>query len=304
MDELLIKIHEKRQKLKLLLADRNNRKVLGDWLRTELTYTSNAIEGNTLTRRETRLAIDEDVTSGPKPIKDYQEAKNHSMAYGAILDAIDNNAPINERLVLEIHKRILSGLDDTGAGSYRSVRVRISGSNTILPNPLKVPELMKEFDRWLKTNRLNVLNKAIEAHYRLVSIHPFVDGNGRTARLLMNCILMKDGYAPIIVRPIDRRRYLNALEAYQTRGQSETYNRFMLSCMSRSLSIVIDLLDKDPADMSRLLTIARFAKLAKLPVSTIRHWVNVGKLKPVDYTANGYMMFSTKQLHSLNKLKV
>jgi Fic family protein len=304
MNKLLKKIQAKKRQLDKSLANKDNRKVLSDWLRTELAYTSNAIEGNTLSRRETKLAIDENITSGSKPIKDYQEARNHSAAYGMILDAMENNMPANEKLVLGIHKRILSGLDDAAAGSYRGVRVRISGSATILPNPLKVPELMDEFDKWLGTKKLDALHKAIEAHYRLVSIHPFIDGNGRTARLLMNYMLMKNGYAPIIIRPIDRKRYLNALEAYQTEGQGDKYLSFMLSAMSRSLSMVIDLLDKDKADAKKLLTIAKFAESAGLPVSTIRYWVSVGKLKPAAYTASGYMLFETGQVNGLKKLKV
>jgi len=303
MDEFLVKIQAKRQRLDKLLANKNNWKALSDWLRTELAYTSNAIEGNTLTRKETELAIEENITSGSKPIKDYQEARNHSLAYEFVLNAIDRNLPIDEKLVLEIHRRILSGIDDANAGVYRNVRVRISGSATILPNPLKVPELMTKFYKWLQTNKTDILYKTIEAHYRFVSIHPFVDGNGRTGRLLMNLMLMKNGYAPIIIRPIDRKRYLNALEAYQ-RGDSEKYTKFMLSALSRSFSVAIDLLNKDQADTKKLLTIAKFAKLAGLPVSTIRYWVNVNKLKPANYTASGYMLFEAEQAHSLEKLRV
>lgn len=304
MDELLLKIQIKKQKLDKLLANKNNRKILTDWLRTELAYTSNAIEGNTLTRKETELAIEENITSGSKPIKDYQEARNHSLAYGVVLDAIDRNIPINEKLILEIHRQILSGIDDSNAGIYRNVRVRISGSSVVLPNPLKVPELMAEFNKWLKRDKTDIIHKSIEAHYRLVSRHPFVDGNGRAGRLLMNLMLMKSGYAPVIIRPIDRKRYLNALETYQVKGDGEKYTRFMLSALSRSLSMAIDLLDKDQADTKKLLTIAKFAKLAKLPVSTIRYWVGIGKLKPAGYTASGYMLFDARQVDSLEKLKV
>jgi len=298
MNELWVKIQAKKQKLDRLLANKSNWKVLTDWLKTELAYTSNAIEGNTLTRKETVLAIEENITSGSKPIKDYQEARNHSLAYEFMLDAIKRNLPIDEKLVLEIHKRVLSGLDNYNAGIYRNVRVRISGSATVLPNPLKVPELMMEFYKWLRTNKMDILHKAIEAHYRFVAIHPFVDGNGRTARLLMDLMLMKGGYAPIIIRPIDRKRYLNALEVYQ-RGDGEKYTRFMLAALSRSLSVAIDLLSKDQADMKKLLTIAKFAQLTGLPVSTIRYWVSIGKLRPTNYTASGYMLFDAKQAYGL-----
>ncbi|MDR1071745.1 MAG: Fic family protein [Rickettsiales bacterium] len=303
MNKLFETINAKKAELAKLLADKNNRLVLNDWLRTELAYTSNAIEGNTLTRRETELAIAEDITGGSKPIRDYMEAKNHSAAYEFILDAIAKSAPVDENLALAIHRRILSGIDDENAGRYRNVRVRISGSNVVMPNYMKVPELMAEFDKWLKSGKQDAPHKSIEAHFRLVSIHPFIDGNGRTGRLIMNMILMKNGYAPIIIRKIDRRRYLAALEKYQLTGDGAQYEKFMLGALSRSLSVAIDLLAKDAFDPEKMLTIAKFAGLAGLPVSTIRYWVGENKLKPAGYTPSGYMMFDKSQLHSLNKLK-
>jgi Fic family protein len=298
MDELLKKIEAKKSKLDKLLANKNNRKILNDWLKTELAYTSNAIEGNTLTRKETGLAIEENITSGSKPIKDYQEAINHSSAFEYMLQP---KLPINEDTILGIHKRILSGIDNENAGVYRDIRVRISHSSAILPNPLKVPSLMKEFNGWIATAKMSAPLKSIEAHYRLVSIHPFVDGNGRTGRMFMNMILLRNSYAPIIIRKIDRKRYLTSLETYQTRGDAGQYAKFMLGALLKSLSMAIDLLDKGQADPKKLLTIAKFAKLAGLPTSTIRYWVEIGKLKPTAYTANGYMLFDKSQLDGFKK---
>jgi len=303
MNKLLETIAVKKAKLGKLLINKSNRQSLNNWLKTELAYTSNAIEGNTLTRKETELAIAEDITGSSKPIKDYIEAKNHAAAYEFILDAIANGVSVDENFVLALHKRILTGIDDENAGLYRNVRVRIASSNVILPNYMKVPELMSEFNKWLKTNESDAVHKSIDAHFRLVSIHPFIDGNGRTGRLLMNIILMKSGYAPIIIRKIDRRRYLTVLENYQTTGDSAGYEKFMLGALSRSLSMAIDLLDKDTVDPRKMLTIAKFANLANLPVSTIRYWVNENKLKPAGYTASGYMLFDKSQLNDLDKLK-
>lgn len=235
MQETRLKIEENKVILQNLLKNKDNQKVLDKWLTTELAYTSNAIEGNTLTRKETEMAIEEKITSGAKPINDYLEAINHAKAFEFIRISAKNNIKIDEDYILQIHKIILSGIDDTNAGFYRSVRVRISGSQTILPNPLKVPDLMKEFSEWLVKKDDDMLMKAIEAHYRLVTIHPFVDGNGRTARLLLNSMLLENGYMPIIIRTIDRRRYLSALETYQTKENSEPYYKFMLSAMNRSL---------------------------------------------------------------------
>jgi len=287
-DIILIK-----KKLNRLLKNANNRAVLNDWLKTELAYTSNAVEGNTLSRRETALAINENLTSGAKPIRDYQEARNHAAAFQFILDSA-SSAP-DKKLVLGIHERILSGIDDRNAGTYRNVRVRISGSRVILPNYMKVPELMDDFFKWLARPAADVAAKAFDAHFRLVSIHPFIDGNGRTARLLMNFILMREGYAPVIVRPRDRRRYLDAIENYQLTGDSARYVRFMTAALSRSMSTVIDILDRDAPDVKKMLTISKFAAAAGVPTSTIRHWVNVGKLTPAAHTESGYMLFNPAQ---------
>lgn len=297
MNKIIEKIHENKAKLNTLLKNSDNQTVLNKWLNVELAYTSNAIEGNTLTRRETMLAIDENITSGAKAVTHYIEAINHAKAYEFIIQKSQNSAPIDENMILEIHKTILSGIDNKNAGFYRSVRVRISASRTILPNPIKVPNLMEDFCSWLLNSNDAPVIKAIEAHYRLVSIHPFTDGNGRTARLLMNLILLREGYAPIIIRPIDRKRYLMSLEARQVEENLEPYQNFMLNALNRSLKTVIRMLDtsNEEVPQKNLLTISKFAKLKGVAASTIRYWVQVGKLKPASYTNSGYMLFDPKQ---------
>lgn len=303
MQEIIAKIEKNKVILQKLLQNKDNQKTLDKWLSTELAYTSNGIEGNTLTRKETELAIEEKLTSGAKPINDYLEAINHAKAFEFIKNAATQNIKINEDFVLQIHKTILSGIDDTNAGFYRSVRVRISGSQTVLPNPLKVPDLMNNFGKWLVEKNDDILIKAIEAHYRLVTIHPFVDGNGRTARLLLNAMLLENGYAPIIIRKIDRRRYLSALETYQTKEDRDPYYNFMLSALNKSLKMMIDLLDVNKVDTIKdLLTISKFAKLAGVPTSTVRYWLKVGKLRPVSFTSSGYALFDEKQVAELNEL--
>ncbi len=304
MSDIRLKIKENNNRLQALLKNKDNRNTLHKWLMTELAYTSNAIEGNTLTRRETALVIEENITSGSKPLNDYLEARNHAKAFEFIYQTAQDKTPIDEAFVLQIHKIILSGIDDVNAGFYRAVRVRISGSQTILPNPLKVPDLMADFAKWLVKSPDDALTHAIEAHYCLVSIHPFVDGNGRTARLLLNALLMRFGFAPIIIRSIDRKRYLMTLETYQTKGNKEPYEQFMLSALNRSLKMMVDLLDVEAPDITPdLMTIAKFAKLVGLPVSTIRYWMREGKLRPRAFSQSGYALFSPEQKSEVEKLK-
>lgn len=301
INSLLSKIASKRNKFKKLFNDDKSKEQLYKWLKSELAYTSNNIEGNTLTRKETRLVIEEDITSSSKPFVHYQEAVNHAKAFDYIIDLLTSDIELNENIVLAIHKRLLSGIDDYNAGFYRNCPVRISGSRVILPNPLKVPDLMKEF--FEKFKQYNLLENIIKLHLDFVSIHPFSDGNGRCARLLMNLLLMCNGFCPIIIRPRDRKRYINSIEKAQLTGDVNAYMKFMLSRLSQSFDTIFDIFDnKNEVPQEKLMTIAKFAKAVELPVSTIRYWVKVGKLKATLYTESGYMMFSCEQINKVKRL--
>lgn len=292
MNSVLDEIKTNQKQLKILLENPNNKKEMYKWLKTELAYTSNAIEGNTLTRKETELVIDDGITSTSKPLQHYIEAVNHAKAFEKIIAFLGENNDINEKFMLNLHKIILTGLDDYNAGFYRNCRVRISGSTVLMPNPLKIPDLMTDFYNWLMDNMDDEPITAILAHLKFVSIHPFVDGNGRCARLLMNTILLKFGFVPIIIRLTDRKKYLSVVENYQLKNDEQPYINFMLNLLNRSLKILIAMLDTgiDVAS-NELLTISKYAKLKNVPVSTIRYWVKVGKVKPVSYTDSGYMLF-------------
>ena len=299
---LLSKISSKKKKFNKLFSDNKSKEQLYKWLKSELAYTSNNIEGNTLTRYETRLVIEEDITSSSKPFVHYQEAVNHAKAFDYIIDILKSKAIINETVVLDIHKKLLSGIDDYNAGFYRNCPVRISGSRVILPNPMKVPDLMKEF--FEKFDSIKDVEDIIKTHLDFVSIHPFSDGNGRCARLLMNLLLMQNGYCPIIIRPRDRKRYINSIEKAQLTGDIDDYVKFMVTRLSQSFDTIFDIFDtKNEIPQEKLMTIAKFAKAVELPVSTIRYWVKVGKLKPTMYTESGYMMFSHEQIKKVERMK-
>lgn len=304
MENIIKSLNEKAKKLKLILADQQAVKVLEDWLLTELAYTSNAIEGNTLTRKETALAITEQLTSTSKPIKDYVEAQNHAAAFKYVLQLSKNKHYVKEDDILYIHKTILKGLDDTNAGRYRNVQVRISGSNVVLPNSFKVYQLMKEFAYYLQTEKASI-EKAIIAHLQLVSIHPFIDGNGRTARLLMNLLLLKDGKPPLVIRPRDRKRYLQVIEKAQLTEERTDYMSFMYKALERSFDTYIEMFNKDKSDVqhNKLMKISEFAKACGVPVSTIRYYLRAGKIKPAAKTDSDYMMFSEEQVKEIFPFK-
>ncbi|MCL2484596.1 MAG: Fic family protein [Endomicrobia bacterium] len=302
MEDLLKEIAIKEEQIKLISRDTQKMRVLEDWLLTELAYTSNAIEGNTLTRKETCRVICDNITTGSKPVKDYLEAKNHADAFKFVLELAKDKRNITENDILEIHRQILKGIDEEFSGRYRNVRVRIAGSQVIMPNPAKVYDLMQDFVKWLETSELTPAHKAAVAHFKFVSIHPFIDGNGRTARLLLNLILLKNGFLPLIIRPRDRKHYINVIEQAQlTPQKTENYEKFMLQAYIRSMNVYIEMFDEKASDIpvNKLLKISDFAKAAGVPVSTIRYYLRIGKIKPVAKTDGDYMLFSKDQIKEI-----
>lgn len=194
------------------LAPQLQKDIREDWEITH-TYHSNAIEGNTLTLGETKAVLLDGITISGKSLREHLEAVNHREAMRLMTRLSELNSPIKESEILDLHRIILTGIQSEDAGRYRSVRVRVAGSMRIFPNPLKVPELMSEFVEGLSSFEGHPVLKAAKAHYELVAIHPFVDGNGRTARLLMNLLLLRAGYIPALLAVEERGRYYDTLEA-------------------------------------------------------------------------------------------
>lgn len=213
------------------------------WYDVELTYTSNAIEGNTLTRQETALVLEKGLTVRGKPLKDHQEAVDHLEALRFVRGLVAQERKVGEGDVQEIHRLVVGSTLKDEAGIYSQHRRRIAGSTVVFPNPAKVPELMREFGEWLSETEPSAEN-AIEAHLRLVTIHPFSDGNGRTARLLMNLLLFKQGYPPIVIRPEDRLDYLNVIEKSQLDKGDADYQALMIGRFEASLDDYFGFLKK------------------------------------------------------------
>jgi Fic family protein len=205
----------------------------------ELTYTSNAIEGNTLTYRETAELIEHGITVGGKPLRDHLEAEDHYQAVQFMREIAAADAPLNEAIVTELHRRIVARSKPEIAGIYSTLPRRIAGSPVIFPNPAKLPELMARFGEELSAMPASP-ETAFERHYQLTAIHPFSDGNGRTARLLMNLILVRGGYPPIAVRPEDRLIYLAALETASLRDDLVPFQTFMHERLDATLAAYVD----------------------------------------------------------------
>ena len=196
----------------------------------ELTYTSNAIEGNALTAVETTLVIENGITIGGKPLKDHLEAIDHFAALQYVRELARQGDPLTERDVRNLHQLVMLRSDPEEAGQYaRTVRYVLTETppgRHYFPAPAEIPALMGDFAGWLRTAPITP-QTAFDAHRELVSIHPFKDANGRTGRLLMNLILLRAGYPPIAVRPQDRLAYLDALQQAQGSGSAAAFNRLL-----------------------------------------------------------------------------
>ncbi|MHA6250370.1 Fic family protein [Oceanobacillus sp. CAU 1775] len=204
----------------------------------EWTYHSNAIEGNTLTINETKVVL-EGITIGGKTMREHLEVINHREAISYVEDIVKNEEPFSERQIKNIHRLILKGIDDRYAGVYRDQQVFISGATHTPPSPLKIQEQMDALMVWYNgaAQELHPIVRGAMLHAIFVGIHPFIDGNGRTARLLLNSEFMKAGYPPIIIRVENRLAYYNALDKANA---SEDYGDF-IELVSKEVEVSLDL---------------------------------------------------------------
>jgi len=242
LERLIDRIAEKKarfDRLRPLSADALAQ--LQKYYDVELTYTSNAIEGNTLTVRETAEVIEHGITVGGKSLRDHLEAVDHYEALLWMRKLATGPAPIGETVVCELHRRIVARSQPQIAGVYSEHPRRIAGSPVVFPNPLKIPQLMEDFGAWLGSAPSTPAG-AFEAHFRLTAIHPFGDGNGRTARLLMNLLLLRGGYPPMSVRPEDRKIYLDSLERASLAEDLTPYQTFMHGRLDATLSEYLEAL--------------------------------------------------------------
>ena len=215
-------------------------------LELEYTFESNKIEGNTLTLRETDLVINEGLTISGKSMREHLEVINHQEAIVYIKQLIEQNFPLNEREVLSINNLILRGIKAEEAGKYRKVQVMIKGSSHLPPQPFQVVKEMEDFFIWYESNkkRLHPVILAAELHERLVSIHPFIDGNGRSARLIMNLILLQHGYVIANIKGDyeNRIQYYSALETAQTKNSKEDFLMFIAQIEKESLERYLNII--------------------------------------------------------------
>jgi Fic family protein len=237
MDQLLLAIAEKKARLDRLRPHAPEAMAnLDHYYDVELTYTSNAIEGNTLSAVETTLVIEKGITIGGKPLRDHLEAIDHYEAIHYVREIARQASPPREIDLRDLHGLVMRRSRPDLAGRYADLPryVRTETGRHAFPSPAEVPALMRDFSLWLG-NAPATPGIAFTAHRRLVDIHPFNDGNGRTARLLMNLILIRAGYPPIAVRPEDRADYIRALQEAQAGRGSDDFDCLLYSRLDATL---------------------------------------------------------------------
>lgn len=217
-------------------------KSLREKLILEWTYHSNAIEGNTLSLRETKVVL-EGITVGGKSLREHFEVTNHRDAILYIEDIVGKQESLSEWQIKSIHSLILKGINDAEAGRYRHENVVIAGASTTPPDFLHLGEEMQQLIAWYaRTGQMHPIMRSAELHTRFVKIHPFVDGNGRTGRLLLNFELMKAGYPPAVIRKEDRLTYYDTLDEACVTGVYDRITTLVTEAVQRSLETYLALL--------------------------------------------------------------
>lgn len=272
----------------------------------EWTYNSDAIEGNSLTLKETKLVLEDGLTIKGKSLKEHLEAINHKDAIEFVEKLVNKKAKIDILAIRQIHALILTKIDNKEAGKYRNISVRISGSSHKPPESISVPHLMADFNKWLqsKKSQVNIIEYAALAHFKLVHIHPFVDGNGRTARLLTNLILIKHGFPPAVILKLDRRRYYDCLEKGHKDNLRDFVN-FIARSVERSLAVWIEAMQptKEQKPGQKYAPLREICKGSPYSQEYLSLLARRGKIEAVKFGRNWY---STKEaikryLSSLDK---
>jgi|SRR3989344_3413239 len=257
-------------------------KKLQEQFKIEMTYNSNGIEGNTLTLKETFLVISEGITIKGKPLKDHLEAKNHYEALEYLYSLVekDNSQNISEYLIRNLHKLVTAETDKEWAGNYRNSNVIIVGSEHTPPDAFRVPIVMGDLIKWLRENqkKLHPIELAAIFHHKLVFIHPFFDGNGRTARLAMNLLLMQKSYPMAVMLKNDRKKYYQTLSRADEKDYAP-FVRFIAQAVERTLDIYLKTLTPVSQKIEKYFSLSEISKSTSYSAKYLNLLAQKGKLE-------------------------
>lgn len=203
-------------------------KQLKEYYRIALTWSSNALEGNSLTEVETKVLLEDGLTIGGKPLRDTFEAVGHSYAYDYMFSLLGNRRVVMDD-IKKLHHLFYKSIDESCAGVWRNKKIIVTGVDYDFPAPAKLDNLMSGLEQWIEKDRdsMHPVRFAALLHLKFVTIHPFIDGNGRVARLLTNAVLIQDGYMLAVVPPILRTDYIAAIRNYQQARDTEPFCSFI-----------------------------------------------------------------------------
>ena len=220
---------------------------LREYYRVGLTWTSNALEGNSLTEIETKVLLEDGLTVGGKPLRDTFEAVGHAAAYDYMFGLLGERR-ISVEDIKTLHRLFYKSIDAPHAGAWRDMKIMVTGSEYEFPVPAQLEGLMADLGRWMVEERdaMHPVRFAAMLHLKFVTIHPFVDGNGRVARLLMNAALIQDGYMLAVVPPILRPDYLTTIRGYQQKGDAAPFSDFIAERVLETEKEVMRLLHIPP----------------------------------------------------------
>lgn len=248
----------------------------------EMTYNSNAIEGNKLTLKETFLVINDGITVKGKSLKDHLEAKNHHEALHFLFELIEHEKKhtVSERLIRSLQQLVVKDIEDSDAGKYRQGNVMITGSKHKPPPAYQVPQLMAALIDWIKKkiNKIHPVELASLAHHKLVHIHPFTDGNGRTARLFMNLLLMQKGYPLVIILKNDRKKYYRVLEKAD-KSETSDLEKFIAQAVERSMNIYLKAIQTGSSKEEQLVPLSHLSESNPYSEKYLNLLVRSGKLE-------------------------
>ena len=272
----------------------------------EMTYNSNAIEGNRLTLKETFLVINEGLTIKGKSLQDHLEAKDHFEALNYLYEFIekDSRHSISEIFIRSIQQLIVKETDSTWAGNYRNSNVIITGSNHTPPDASAVPHLMSDLIKWInnKKNQLSPIELAAFLHHKIVFIHPFFDGNGRTARLVMNLILMQKGYPLVMILKNDRRRYYDSLDKADKENYKPFVN-FIAQAIERSLNIYLKTLLPTTKNKEKYFLLSEISKKISYSEKYLNLLARQGKLEAHKEKRNWVVSFGAVERYVKNRIR-
>ncbi|MCQ2965754.1 MAG: MerR family transcriptional regulator [Alphaproteobacteria bacterium] len=275
----------------------------------ETISSGNCFEGGSLTPKEIESILFKDEVVPEHTLTEHIQAINIAKAVEFVYElAQKKNRPSDENDVKNIHRVLVQGLDDRNAGMYRGKRIKFPFSDKDLPDNIRIHKLMDDFGMWLYTARtLHPVSMAAEAHLKFQMIQPFAESNGDVARMILNLVLMKYDYPPVLFSRREVKEYWSNLQKAIFDQNREDYDKMIHRVVNRTMDYYlkilttksIDIISSDPY----FLKIGQLAKECGERVSTIRYWTNMGLIEPVKKTSSDYMIFSSDILKKIEKIK-